>query len=103
LDWSKAYEQAGLTREVLKNTAGTHKAAGIQGTSLTDEQRAKLQAQVDEITRDFTAAITTARGDTVSRAAFDGFSYTAAESLNLGLIDAIGTAVQALTLASKEE
>ena len=54
-DLSKAYEAAGVEMQVVK--AGKLKGAGIEGTRLSDEQRADLQAQVDELHADFKAAV----------------------------------------------
>lgn len=51
LDRSKQAEQAGLKVEVIRS--GRFKAIGIPGTSLSDEQREKIQGEVNAIHRDF--------------------------------------------------
>lgn len=54
-DFSEAYRQAGISMQVVK--AGKLKGAGIEGTSLTDEQKADLQEQVNGIHADFKASV----------------------------------------------
>lgn len=54
-DLSEAYRQAGVEMQVIK--AGKLKGAGIEGTKLSDEQRADLQAQVNELHADFKAQV----------------------------------------------
>jgi ClpP class serine protease len=58
-DVSKAYESMGVKMEVIKS--GTLKGAGIEGTSLSEGQRADLQAQVDSIHADFRSAVRSKR------------------------------------------
>ena len=54
-DLSEAYRQAGVEMQVIK--AGKLKGAGIEGTKLSDEQKADLQAQVNELHADFKASV----------------------------------------------
>ena len=54
-DVSKAYEAMGVKMDVIKS--GTLKGAGIEGTSLSDAQRANLQEQVNAIHADFREAV----------------------------------------------
>lgn len=54
-DFSEAFRQAGIAMQVVK--AGKLKGAGIEGTSLSDEQKADLQEQVNAIHADFKAAV----------------------------------------------
>ena len=56
-DMSKLYEASGVRMVVIKSTGSPLKGAGIEGTSLSDEQMADLQASVDSIHEDFKAAI----------------------------------------------
>lgn len=58
-DYSKALEDAGIKRIVIK--AGEHKAAGLEGTSLSKAQQDMLQSGVDEIWQGFKAAILSKR------------------------------------------
>jgi hypothetical protein len=55
LDSSAALARSGLFVDVIK--AGTYKAAGFPGTSLSEEQRALLQERVDMVHRMFMGAI----------------------------------------------
>ena len=54
-DFSEAFRQAGIAMQVVK--AGKLKGAGIEGTSLSDEQKADLQEQVNAIHADFKASV----------------------------------------------
>ena len=58
-DLTEAYKQMGVEMKVIK--AGKFKAAGLEGTSLSEEQVGNLQAGVDEIHADFRAAVKTVR------------------------------------------
>lgn len=58
-DVSKAYESMGVRMDVIKS--GSLKGAGIEGTSLSDAQRANLQEQVNAIHADFKAAVRSKR------------------------------------------
>lgn len=58
-DLSKAYEQMGVEMKVIK--AGKFKAAGLEGTTLTEEQVANLQEGVNEIHEDFKSAVRAVR------------------------------------------
>ena len=73
LDESKAFEQAGLKVELF--AAGKYKSVGAAGTALTDEQRAWLQAQVDEIYADFKTAVL-ARGRRITPDAMEGQCFS---------------------------
>ena len=50
-DESEKYAKEGKKVEVIKS--GEHKAAGVEGTSLSDTQREGLQGEVDELHRRF--------------------------------------------------
>jgi protease-4 len=58
-DFSEAYKQAGVDMKVIK--AGKFKAAGLEGTSLSEEQVKNLQEGVDEIHADFRNAVRSVR------------------------------------------
>jgi len=58
-DFSEAYKQAGVDMKVIK--AGKFKAAGLEGTSLSEEQVQNLQEGVDEIHADFRNAVRSVR------------------------------------------
>lgn len=73
LDETKAFEQAGLKVEMF--AAGKYKSVGAAGVSLTDEQRAWLQGQVDEIYADFKAAVL-ARGRRITPDVMEGQCFS---------------------------
>lgn len=82
IDDSEAFKMEGLKVEVF--AAGKFKSTGTPGTSLTDDQRAWLQSQVDEIAADFRDAVL-ARGRRIPDSAMEGqtFSTRQAQRLNL--------------------
>ena len=59
LDESKAFEMEGLAMQLF--TDGTLKAAGLQGTTLTEAQRSDIQSRVDHIGSMFKSFITARR------------------------------------------
>lgn len=73
LDDTKAFEIEGLKVEMF--AAGKYKSVGAAGVSLTDEQRAWLQAQVDEIYADFKAAVL-ARGRRITADVMEGQCFS---------------------------
>jgi ClpP class serine protease len=87
LDESRAFDRAGLKTEVIKS--GKFKGMGLRGTTLTDEERAALQAQVDKHGKWFRGHVRAHRSD-VSEDALTGLGYTADEGVRLALIDGVG-------------
>ncbi|PTY03333.1 hypothetical protein DB346_05485 [Verrucomicrobia bacterium LW23] len=85
LDWSEMYKSWGIRVEVF--AAGKYKSAGAPGTSLTDEQRAHLQGDIDEIAAEFDAAVL-ARGRQIPAEALEGqtFSGRGAQERNLAMV-----------------
>lgn len=73
LDDSKAFEMEGLKVEMF--AAGKYKSVGAAGVALTDEQRAWLQGQVDEIYADFKAAAL-ARGRRITPDVMEGQCFS---------------------------
>ena len=59
LDTSAMFQMEGVKLELFK--AGTNKAMGLPGTSLTDDQRTILQASVDKAYQQFTAYVNAKR------------------------------------------
>jgi signal peptide peptidase SppA len=84
MDWSKMFELCGVSIFVAKS--GKYKAMGLRGTSLTDDQKALLQSDIEEISSVFKGDVTRTRkrvtGETMEGQSFYG--YRAAE---LGLVD----------------
>jgi signal peptide peptidase SppA len=83
LDQTKQLEMQGLKVDLIK--AGRLKAMGSAFKAITDEERAILQASVDNLHRKFKDAVTTLRK--VSDDAMQGQSFDGEEALKLGLID----------------
>ena len=73
------------------------KAAGYPGTSLSDAQRADLQAGVDSVHEMFKGAVV--RGRLVEEWAMEGQSMMGAKARDAGLVDAVGELDDAVALA----
>ena len=97
LDESKAFEQAGVKVELF--AAGKYKSVGVPGVSLTDEQRAWLQADIDEIYADFKAAVL-ARGRRITPDVMEGQCFSGRKasynSLTSGVVQDRATALMKL-------
>lgn len=89
LDESRAYELAGYRTEVIKAKGSPMKAAGLPGTSLTDEQRIELQEGVDHVYGQFRDFVLQSRA--VPDEAMRGGTYFGTECGPTGLIDSIST------------
>jgi len=61
IDVSQAYADMGVKAVVIKSSATPMKAAGLEGTSLTPEQIAYFQSEVDSIYLDFVGSVKTKR------------------------------------------
>jgi ClpP class serine protease len=57
IDVSQAYAEMGVKAVVIKSSATPYKGAGIEGTSLSPEQIAYFQSEVDSIYQDFVASV----------------------------------------------
>jgi len=88
LDESTSYAQQGFKLEVFKGGDSKFKAMGLPGTSLTDEQKAYLQASVDESYGEFVSTVQGNRKN-VSKDALSGKMFSAADAQTNGLIDGI--------------
>ena len=82
-DMTEAYRQMGVEMKVIK--AGKFKAAGLEGTSLTPDQVANLQAGVDEIHADFRSAVKAVRSR-VKDDAMEGQVFSGKQAAQLGLV-----------------
>ena len=89
-DTSKMYADAGVKVEVIKS--GDLKAAGIDGTSLSDAQRADLQSQVDEIHAEFKASVRGKRS-MVEDSAMRGQVFSGRAAAKHGLVTGIVTSL----------
>ncbi len=93
LDSSRAFEMNGFKAELVKR--GKFKAMGLQGTSITDEQRAYLEDRVQSVYEWFTSFVTEHRTG-VPADAMEGQTMYAAEARDSGLIDKVGSMEDAL-------
>lgn len=88
-DTSAADEQRGMRRVVIRS--GPFKALCQDGEPVTDLVRAELQRTCDAFSAAFYDAVRAGRGLTDAQAGLvlNGRCFTAAESIDLGLVDAI--------------
>ena len=82
VDSTEAYKQAGLRVEVF--AAGKFKSAGMPGVALTDDQRAWLQSDVEEVAADFRTAVL-ARGRAIPQEAMEGQTFSARKAMRFNL------------------
>jgi len=88
-DYSKLLENHGIRFEYFTNKEAKFKGAGAMGTSLTDEQRNQLQAQVDSAFGVFKSMVLSARPQ-VKTEAMQGQTFRGSEAKSLGLVDRVG-------------
>ena len=89
-DYSKAFEMQGVKMDVIKS--GSLKGAGIPGTSLTDAQRADLQAQVEAIHADFKANVRSKRS-LVKDEDMEGQVFSGRQAAGKGLVTGLATSL----------
>ena len=89
-DYSKAFEMQGVRMDVIKS--GTLKGAGIPGTSLTDAQRADLQAQVEAIHADFKANVRSKRS-LVKDEDMEGQVFSGRQAAGKGLVTGLASSL----------
>lgn len=82
-DISKMFEMEGVKAEVIKS--GIFKGAGIQGTSLDDNQRSMLQAEVIDIHNDFKIAVKAVRSF-VEDSSMEGQCFSGKRGAEAGLV-----------------
>lgn len=94
-DFSKAYEDSGVKMVVIKS--GKYKAAGVEGLSLTEEQLANFQEEIDGIHAEFKSAVRQkrrmARDEDMEGQSFSG-KTAAGKGLVTGLADTIVKALR---------
>lgn len=98
VDSSALYDRCGLKMEVF--SAGKYKSAGMDGTSLTEEQRDRLTQQINATWESFKQAVTRRRA--IDEADMEGQSFYGTEAREKKLVDACAgslTAVQAKLIA----
>jgi protease-4 len=99
--FQRAAEKLGVDFNII--TTGRLKASGSEFKEMTEEERAYLQALLDDLHEQFVEAIAEGRGLETEqvRALADGRAFTGREALRLGLIDRLGTLDEALDAAAR--
>lgn len=90
-DFSEYFKKEGV--EILLFTTGDYKGAGIQGTKVTDKQKAHFQERVDIYFEAFLTAISQGRSvpiDSIKKIA-DGRMFIGETAVKNGLVDIIKT------------
>ncbi|MCL6450466.1 MAG: signal peptide peptidase SppA [Acetobacteraceae bacterium] len=91
----------GISVKTIKS--GEHKDLGSSTRPLTEEEQALLQEMVDDVHRQFVAAVVEGRG--LSRARVeelaDGRIFTGRQAVELGLVDSLGNLHDALDEAAR--
>lgn len=82
-----AMQMAGYSLELFKQ--GTHKALGMPGQDLTQEDRAYLQSTVDKINAQFVSAVKAGRPKASEEALRDAKMYDGADAIKQGLADGV--------------
>ena len=85
VDSSALYDRCGLKMEVF--SAGKYKSTGMDGTSLTEEQRDRLMQQVNATWARFKQAVTCRRA--INDSGMEGQTFYGWEAQNEKLVDAI--------------
>ena len=84
-DMSALYQASGVNMVVIKSSATPLKAAGIEGTSLSQEQIDHFQNEVDSIYTDFVASVSVKR-KMVNADALKGQSMSGKQASKMGLV-----------------
>ena len=95
------FDKLGIEIQVIKSAEA--KDMGSPTKPLTEEERAILQALVDEAYQDFVDVVATARGlprEEVLRVA-DGRVFSGRKAVELGLVDQVGTMDDAVRVAAE--
>lgn len=88
-DYSEQYAKEGVKVDVIKNKDGKHKGVGVEGTEITDEQKAQMQSEVEDIYTDFKESVLKKRN--IKEEAMQGQAFMAKSALSMGLIEAVGS------------
>lgn len=91
-DSTEAYSRSGLKVELF--SAGRYKGTGMRGTSLSDEQRALLQEQVNTTWAEFKEAVNARRA--VAEEDMEGQTFTGRQGVARGLVDACSDSIEAV-------
>ena len=97
-DYSKAYDMAGM--QVNLFASGTYKGAGVEGTALTNEQKANFAAGVNKIAQTFKDCVKSSR-QSVKDESMQGQCFYGDEGLTAGLVDGIKSVDAVIAYANK--
>lgn len=89
MDSSRAHELHGYKVELIKSEGSPLKAAGMPGTSLSDEQRADLQASVDYLYGQFSGFVKANRK--TPDESMRGQTFFGSQSIGAGLVDSVSS------------
>lgn len=90
-DFSKAYDDAGVRMVVIKS--GKYKAAGIEGLSLSEEQVANFQDEIDSIHAEFKSAVRQKRR-MVRDEDMEGQTFSGKQAAGRGLVTGLADTLQ---------
>lgn len=91
-NWAENYKMEGIQPDIIRY--GEHKAEANDWEPLTDEARAYIQSQVNEVGEMFTKAVSRGRGvsaETVRKDFGQGRSVMSRDAVRLGMADRIAT------------
>ncbi len=88
IDSTEKFRSEGLNVEVF--AAGKFKGMATPGVPLTEDQRALIQSDIEEIAADFKAAVL-ARGRKIPDSAMEGQSFSARNAQRLNLAGTVGS------------
>lgn len=95
VDVSAAYKKEGYERDIIKPDQSVHAAAGYPGTSLTEEQREYMKAQVTDLLKMYVDHLGEVR-PAIPEDAMDGRSFFGHRAVEKGLMDAVTSKTQAV-------
>lgn len=100
-DYSGLMEMLGITTENI--TSATSKDSTYGTRSLTDEERAYYQKQIDQINQTFIENVSQGRNMTIDevKSLATGLTFTGLEAVNNGLADEVGTQEDAVAKAAE--
>ncbi|MDD5171812.1 MAG: signal peptide peptidase SppA [Candidatus ainarchaeum sp.] len=97
------FEKLGINVTVVKS--GQYKDIGSSYRNMTDEEKAIMQALVDEVYQEFRGIVLENRGDRLNRAKFDEVSdgriLSGRQAQSAGLVDEVGTKKDAVMKAAE--
>jgi signal peptide peptidase SppA len=98
-DFTQAFANEGVRMEVIK--AGKYKASGLEGTSLSDEQRQHIQDDVNEIHEDFKNAVKCVRTE-VTDDKMEGQCFSGKKAAGHLMVTALADGIEDAIMASNE-